>query len=89
MKISPSLLTILSLTTGINGFAGLNQNSANRPIESPAINRRESFAKVATIFGGVTAGLVTSSFPNVASAVPSEETARTVTRMGGLLVSLV
>ena len=82
MKLNLPIISILSLATGINGFAGMNQNS-----HDSSVSRRESFAKVATIVGGVSAGLVTS-FPGVSNAYPSDETPRTTTRMGGLLVSL-
>jgi hypothetical protein len=60
-----SLFAAITLATGTNAFAGLNQGAE--------VSRRESFAKVATIFGGVSAGLV---LPNVANATPSEETQR-------------
>jgi hypothetical protein len=82
MKLHLSLLSIAALTSGVNGFAGPNQNSG----ASPEVSRRESFAKVATMIGGVTAGLATS-FPNAAIAYPNDETPRSSSRMGGLLVS--
>ena len=79
MKFSYSLLSIFSLSAGVEAFSGPTQNSR------PEVSRRESLAKVASIVGGV-AGL-TTSLPNNVNAYPSEETSRIVTRMGGLLVS--
>lgn len=79
MKLNLSIISILSLVNGINGFAGMSQNS-----HDSSVSRRESFAKVATIIGGVSAGLATS-FPGAANATPGEETARITTRMGGNL----
>jgi len=83
MKLNLSLLSIFSLVYGTHAFAGLQKTNVET---STGVSRRESFAKVATIVGGVTAGL-TTSFPNVANATPTDETPRVVTRMGGLLVS--
>ena len=82
MKLHQSFLPIVALATGINGFSGPNAGNA-----VPEVSRRESFAKVASMIGGVSAGIVATSFPNAAFAAPSEETERITTRMGGLLVS--
>lgn len=86
MNLSLHAISILSLVSGINGFAVQSPNSDAGAAGAAGVSRRESFAKVASIVGGVTAGLATS-FPNAAIAYPSDETPRVVTRMGGLLVS--
>lgn len=52
-----------------------------------ALSRRETISKVAKVVGGIvsTAAAVSAGLPLPASALPSEETARVTTRMGGLL----
>jgi len=61
-----------------SAFAGLNQPTKT----SGDVSRRESFANVAAIVGGV-AGIIAS--PSIASAYPSDETPRITSRLGGLL----
>lgn len=75
MKMNLSIISILSFMSGVRGFAGPNRSFA----ETSSVSRRESFAKVATFIGGI------SAFPTIATATPSDETPKVVTRMGGLL----
>jgi photosystem II oxygen-evolving enhancer protein 2 len=78
MKLQLSLLAIYGAAQ-VQGFAGMSPQNTGADV-----SRRESFAKVATLFGGVV-GVATSAMPLVANAEPTDETPRTVTRMGGLL----
>ncbi len=80
MKFSLSLLTLLIAAESVHGFAGMNQQP-----NKVDVSRRESFANVAAIVGGV-AGIVAS--PSIASAYPTDETPRVTSRLGGLLVSV-
>lgn len=77
MKFSLSFLTLLLASESVNGFAGMNKQS-----NKVDVSRRESFANVAAIVGGV-AGIVAS--PSIASAYPTDETPRVTSRLGGLL----
>jgi hypothetical protein len=78
MKLSlTTTLALLVLAPSANAFAGMSSTS------NADVSRRESFANVAAIVGGI-AGL---ALPKVASAMPDEETPRVIARMGGLLVS--
>lgn len=80
MKTSLSIIASLSIAPCVHAFAGIN---AKNNVET-GISRRESFANIASVVGGI-AGV--TSLPNVANAMPSDETARIISRMGGLLVS--
>ena len=80
MKLSLSIIAAISCVQSTNAFAGVKNQSKNVDI-----SRRESFANVAALVGGI-AGVATI-FPNVVSAEPTDETARIITKMGGLLVS--
>jgi len=75
MKLFLATITMLAVTCSVNGFAGMK----NGPQTTNEISRRETFANVAAIVGGVV------SFPSLAGAMPTDETPRIVTRMGGLL----
>lgn len=85
MKVS-SFATFLSLITAANAFTAPSQSTASATTAlystETEVSRRNAFAKSATFVGGV-AGLV---FPSSAFAEVSEETPKTTTRMGGLLV---
>lgn len=78
MKLSLSIIAAISCVQSTNAFAGVKNQSKNVDI-----SRRESFANVAALVGGI-AGVATI-FPNVVSAEPTDETARIITKMGGLL----
>lgn len=78
MKASLSIIAALSIVQSSNAFAGTNSKN------NVDISRRESFANVASIVGGI-AGIAT--LPNTAFAMPTDETPRNINRMGGLLVS--
>jgi hypothetical protein len=77
MKFFLSTIALLGATSSVSGFAGMS----NGPQSTKEISRRETFANVAAIVGAAAA------FPSLASAQPTEETPRIVTRMGGNLVS--
>jgi len=78
MKTSLSIIASISIAPCVHAFAGIN---AKNNVET-GISRRESFANIASVVGGI-AGV--TSLPNVANAMPSDETARIISRMGGLL----
>ena len=78
MKASLTIIAALSVVQSSNAFAGTNSKN------NVDISRRESFANVASIVGGI-AGIAT--LPNTAFAMPTDETPRVISRMGGLLVS--
>lgn len=80
MKLCLTTLAVLALAPSANAFAGMSSKS------NVDVSRRESFANVAAVVGGI-AGFV--AMPNVATAMPDEETAKIITRMGGLLVSSI
>lgn len=67
----------------------MNKNAANMNSNTvdTGISRRESFANIASVVGGI-AGIGIVSLPNAANAMPTDETPRIITKMGGLLVSL-
>ena len=50
---------------------------------SNELNRRESLQ---ALVGGVATAVIPAVVPQIANALPSDETPRVVTRMGGLLV---
>ena len=50
---------------------------------SKELNRRESLQ---ALVGGVATAVIPAVVPQIANALPSDETPRVVTRMGGLLV---
>lgn len=85
MKFSLSIIAALAVTQSAHGFAGMNMNQASSSNVNTDISRRESFANVASIIGGVAGVGVASAFPSLASAFPSDETPRVISRMGGLL----
>ena len=76
MKLSLATVGICALAGSANAFSGMKSNTD--------ISRRESFANAASIIGGV-AGI--ASLPGQALAVPTDETPRVISRLGGLLVS--
>jgi photosystem II oxygen-evolving enhancer protein 2 len=79
MKLSFSTILALAVSvSSVNAFAGMSPSSNNNQVNTE-LSRRESFAKTMAIIGGVAA------FPSISNAYPSDETPRTVTRMGGLL----
>jgi len=80
MKLCLTTLAVLALAPSANAFAGMSSKA------NVDVSRRESFANVAAIVGGI-AGIVT--MPNIAAAMPDEETAKITSRMGGLLVSSI
>jgi len=65
--------------------------SSSGPVESvdlPTVSRRESVSKLAKVFGGIVGAATAAAsagIPLPANALPSEETPRVTTRMGGLL----
>lgn len=84
MKFSQSLSLAVAFfvfnSPSANAFAGMSNNGE--------MSRRESFANAASAIlrGGGAAAVATATFaPSIASAYPSDETQRIVTRMGGLL----
>jgi hypothetical protein len=93
MKTSLSILAaaLASIVPSIHAFAGagMNKNAANMNSNTvdTGISRRESFANIASVVGGI-AGIGIVSLPNAANAMPTDETPRIITKMGGLLVSL-
>jgi len=78
MKTSLSIIAALTLVPAVNAF-GTSQQPMN--VDS-SISRRDSFAGLASIVGGV-AGI--TALPNMAGAMPDDETPRIISRMGGLL----
>lgn len=78
-KLSFAAVALLASPLGAYAFAGIN-NAA--PTNAADVSRREAFGKVAALVGGV-AGVAANPFP--AAAVPSDETPKVTTRMGGLL----
>jgi len=76
MKLSLTTLALIALLPSVQAFSGPSSKS------NADVSRRESFATVAAIVGGIAGGL---ALPNVAFAMPDEETPRVIARMGGLL----
>jgi len=73
------LLSALCLLSTVHNVESFSSEVVN--------TRREAFVKAATAIAG---GIATTvALPNIASAVPTEETPRVVSRMGGLLVGEV
>lgn len=79
MKFFLPILTLAATVSTANAFAGISSPSPSSSEATNAISRRETFAKTAALVGGVI------SFPSLSNAMPTDETPRTVTRMGGLL----
>ena len=79
MKTSLSVIAALALVPAVNAFG-----TSQQPMNADSISRRDSFAGLASIVGGV-AGI--TALPNMAGAMPDDETPRIISRMGGLLVS--
>lgn len=77
VKISLALVALVS-PMGVSAFGGMNSQPKQE------ISRRESLMKSVGVIGGIA-----TSFPFIANAEPTEETPRIVTRMGGLLVSIL
>lgn len=76
-------MTKLSLAlVALVAVAGVHSACAFSPV-----SRRESMSKVAKVVGGIVGGTAAASagLPSPVNALPSEETPRVTTRMGGLL----
>jgi len=80
MKLSLSLAAVVGATTFIcvSAFGGISPKS-----HVTEISRRESFTNTAAQIGWIIGASVL--YPSNGNAMPSDETARVVTRMGGLL----
>ena len=82
-KSSIALLVALAGIQNAGAYSVEKSTSTNTACAA-GVSRRESFARVASTFGGI-AGIAASAGVLPANALPSEETPRVTTRMGGLL----
>ena len=79
-----SSIALLVAIAGIQTAGAYSvEKSPSSSANARTVSRRESFARVVSTFGGIAGIAASAVLP--ANALPSEETPRTTTRMGGLL----
>ena len=85
-----SLIALVGVQRACAFSASTPRSTSSGPVDSEtlAVSRRESVSKLAKVVGGIVGAAATAAsagLPLPANALPSEETARVTTRMGGLL----